>query len=357
MAEQGFTTVRRIADGELGSVPPATLDKWLERGYEVVVDPDLEQPPSLGARISDLEETVSVLTPSGIATAAAARLLDPETAEGSALRTSIAEVSAEEIANPETAANGAVVDIVDQALAGFDPANGVTFLDIGDDLATARPAVAGIVAWITTAEGGTPVNKQAGDLVFRVTAEPLPYFVDDFARADGSALGSTTLGSLAWALTASVGTPGGVIVSQTAGVSNANVSGRTFATVDAGHADGVFKARLATNDSGAQSLVFRFTDFSNYLFLSRQNSGSQVWSLWRRSGGTATLVFASGTAIATNDLVEVVLNGTSVKVKVNGVEIIDQIVTQQASATRYGFGSVTTYAARWDDVSLDPLPA
>jgi hypothetical protein len=103
--------------------------------------------------------------------------------------------------------------------------------------------------------------------------------------------------------------------------------------------------------------VFRFQDSNNYLSLSRESGSLVNWTLWKRVAGAASIVQNSTTPITVGDQLEVTLNGTSVIVKVNGVQIISVTVAELASATGFGFASITTFAARWDNLELMPLEA
>lgn len=181
----------------------------------------------------------------------------------------------------------------------------------------------------------TPVATPAGTVVFS----------DDFARADASALGSTTVGGVPWSVSLA---GSGRIESGRGGLSGTT---RMTATV-VGTADGKFTETLAVKDGGQEFVVFRHVDLSNYLFLSRESASLVNWTLWKRVAGTATLVQNSAVPITAGDVIEVTLNGSSVIVKINGTTAITATVADLVTATGYGFGTITTALSRWDNVSL-----
>lgn len=201
--------------------------------------------------------------------------------------------------------------------------------------------------------GVAPVSATA-------TATPAPIapgttiFADNFNRADAAVLGSTSTGSMPWQISVASGTGNGLIDTNRGGVNNGS-GARTMAFVNTAFSNCAYTATLGVKDSGIEFLIFRYQDINNYLFLSRE-SVSGHWTLWKRVAGTPTIVGStSAVLIASGDIVEVTLNGTSVIVKVNTVTLFTQTITDMQNATAYGFGSITTFAARWDNISAVTL--
>ena len=179
---------------------------------------------------------------------------------------------------------------------------------------------------------------------------PAVLFADDFNRADGVLTGQTTsIGGKVWSATGT-GTPR--IYSNTAGVDPTGSATRALLTNTV--MDGTLKMTLATRSVDAsEQIVFRRNDASNELMLSRQNSGSQVWTLFKRVAGTATAVFASAVPITSGDVVEVDMSGTTVTVRVNGSQIYSGTDAQfvLGASNNVGFCG-TSNGARFDNLEF-----
>lgn len=186
------------------------------------------------------------------------------------------------------------------------------------------------------------------------TTAPTPTVADDFNRADG-ALGTTSVGEKTWAGTgASVMSIVGNQVKVTSG------SGIGAALVPVDSPDGTFKATLkavsGTPSTMISGVAFRATNDASCLMVALRSSPTAAeYTLASRSGGTTTTVAASGVVPAANDVVEAVLSGDSIVVKVNGNAIITQTVATFNTVAKGGFyhhGSDTVTA--WDDFSYTP---
>ncbi|WVX88576.1 minor tail protein [Gordonia phage CheeseTouch] len=231
-------------------------------------------------------------------------------------------------------------------------------VDIGSNLAAARPTFDGPVLWLTSAETGLPANAIGGDLVWRYAAEPAGAIaVDTFTRANGALLGSLTeVGGFAWAhygntATASVVDGKATYTAQ---------SGTTLEAFDAGVSNCRFRATLSakgTDDTGY--LAFRMVDNANRLTLARQSSSAHVWRLNKRIADTQTAVFTSSRPIADGDTFDIELNGSAVTILLNGTPFWSGTISDAAvlTGTKYGFGSSGSAVggALWDDFYVTEL--
>jgi hypothetical protein len=150
-------------------------------------------------------------------------------------------------------------------------------------------------------------------------------------------------------------TPTWSIVSNRAVLTNLSAT-TSFIAVDAGASDGTYTATLASaGTSHAGGLGIRISDFNNLLFLTtRVSSGNNLYSLQRKVAGTTTVLqTASSVDSADGDVIQVILAGLNIRVKVNGVEIINQTVADFSTLTKFGlYGSSGNYDVQWDDVSF-----
>jgi hypothetical protein len=208
----------------------------------------------------------------------------------------------------------------------------------------------------------SPYNNPILD---RVVIPLVEVAADPFSRADtayppsGSSLGSTPVGNKSWdrAQSASASQFGGIIQSGRLGLV-ASGSTRVALTVETAKADGVLSTKF---DSGIKdntiALVARYVDINNFLFVTC--SGSR-WSLFRRVAGAGQAInVPSLTPQAANgDILELYLEGPSVRLEVNGnVAIQTQTVNDFVTATRHGYaktvsGTLSTPAEFWDDFSF-----
>jgi hypothetical protein len=170
---------------------------------------------------------------------------------------------------------------------------------------------------------------------------------DPFTRSDSTSLGSTPVGSLAW--TEHTGNDFDIF-SNTLRVVTGNSMPACY--VNTSNADGTISAKLVT--TGGNGLVFRLSSdlTAGYLFY----YGSGAYRLMSRTGGSFTLITASSiTSQIANDVVEVVLNGSSIICKVNGVTAITTTQTNYQTNTRHGV-YISTASGRVDDW-LHTIPA
>ena len=169
---------------------------------------------------------------------------------------------------------------------------------------------------------------------------PTAYAADNFNRVDGP-VGSTPTGGFAWTPTAMSGT----VTWATSGshLAGATAGGEGLLLIDDGHADGTLSATYLGGDGG---LVFRAVSATNFIML-WVNGGT--WTLIRQNSGYAVL--AGGLAAAANgDVVQVVLAGSTVTVKVNGTQVYTGTQAINTTATKHGL-RVADAGGAWDDFS------
>ncbi|MFE4078203.1 hypothetical protein [Paenarthrobacter sp. YIM B13468] len=187
---------------------------------------------------------------------------------------------------------------------------------------------------------------------------PILGFSDNFNRADG-ALGYTSGENKPWTFSAYPGTDVQAVISGNR-MSWTGTTQYTVAHVDAGAANGTLKATLAVVDSAAgMRIAARVTNATNMILVRPDNTaGAEKLTLVKMISGTQTTVATSGTlGSLTGSVIEVVLNGTSISVKRNGVQVISpQTVTELATNTKHGvFINTGSPSARMDDVSFVAL--
>lgn len=186
------------------------------------------------------------------------------------------------------------------------------------------------------------------------TSAPTPTVADDFNRADG-ALGTTSVGAKPWANTGS--SVMSIVGNQVKVTSGAGI-GASLVPVDS--PNGTFKATLKAVSGSAATMIsglaFRATNDASCLMVALRSSSTVAeYTLSSRSAGTTTTVFATGIVPAAGDVVEVVLDGDSIVVKINGTAQPAQTVTAFNTVAKGGFyhhGNDTTTA--WDDFSYTP---
>jgi hypothetical protein len=200
------------------------------------------------------------------------------------------------------------------------------------------------------------INAPGWDANSRLPTEPAPEIMiasDPFTRADSAnpptatSLGNTPVGNLPWGRAVSdasvTANYGGVIVGNQLGVVAGTMPGarRVAATLNVGVSDFHLQFQLASGTKDTNMLVlFRYVDMSNHLFLT---GVSGRWVIYKRVGGTGSLVYAPGVAAATivdGGTVDLVTSGNSVTLTVGGTAFTTQTITDFATgATTIGFGN------------------
>jgi len=153
---------------------------------------------------------------------------------------------------------------------------------------------------------------------------------DSFNRANSTtSLGSTDTGE-AW-----------VALAGTHGI-NSNRAylvssvGNDVAYVETGEANGIVKATLAVVSTNSLRLAARIGPAANQGFWLQCNNGSN-FTLFRVNGG-ATSIGSYAATPANGDIVEIVLNGSAISVKINGTTRISVTDTFNQSSTKHGIG-------------------
>lgn len=172
---------------------------------------------------------------------------------------------------------------------------------------------------------------------------------DTFAGSGDLGGSLTETGGRTWVATTASGTwtraGGRAVASRT-------TTGPMLAVVDTGSADGEVSARRG--DSLQCGLAFRWVDATNYLLLAL-NTSSQYILAKVTSSGTTTLATSTVTS-ATGDLLTIVMNGSSIGVKINGTLVPALSITEATNQTVTSHGvrvggtsALTTY---FDDFSF-----
>ena len=181
--------------------------------------------------------------------------------------------------------------------------------------------------------------------------------VDTFTRADStSALGSTSTGSKAW--TQHAGTWG--IASNKAYVSNGHAGMTCLATIDADVADCTVAATL-TSASGAPTggIIFRADGSGNQYVVEIQLDTAYTPKIYKGVGGSYSVIATgSSTTVASGSVLSVVLSGSSIIVKDDGVTIVSVTDSSYNSNDRHGMyltaGSGSSSTLRFDDFTVSP---
>lgn len=178
--------------------------------------------------------------------------------------------------------------------------------------------------------------------------------LDSFDRADSlTSLGSADTGQV-W--TAHAGTWG--ISGSTAYIAS-SVSDAA-ATVDTGTPDGLISLDLTTGTSIVNGIYcgidFRTTDATNRLFARLRETGHV--ELYKQVAGTYTSLGSAVVAVAVNTTyrLAVRLVGSSIKVLVDGVELLSVTETFNNTVTHHGLtghSAGDSLAVRWDNFRVD----
>lgn len=130
---------------------------------------------------------------------------------------------------------------------------------------------------------------------------------------------------------------------------------RTTHTWDGDGANGTLRATVANVGEFWLSLLARATDAGNYIAVDFQrNTSTHTVRLSKRVAGTLTEVaYTPAVELKAGDVVDVVLSGTSVEVKVNGTSTLGgpQTITEHATVTRHGVLLSNSAVARTEALS------
>lgn len=177
-----------------------------------------------------------------------------------------------------------------------------------------------------------------------------PGLIDHFTEADG--LLEFTEDGKDWELhTELVGAPLWVRASGAAQL--VTPSPNAYAVADGRAPDGVYTVIIRTKSTSAASIVFRYVDARNQLFL--QLNGGTGYKLRKTVGNVASTLLNTTHLPADLDVVDVTLAGSSVGVAVNGTALVGSPVTctDFATATKYGlFNLSSDYAAAFESIEF-----
>jgi len=186
------------------------------------------------------------------------------------------------------------------------------------------------------------VGTSAPSTTDTATAGPVLTTYSADALTGSGAMGNATTGGQAWTAYA------GVTYARNAGGSGPTVSvtDRNYCTLDDAQADGVLSLKVATIGS-VPGLAFRLAaDLSTgYLFW---NSGT-TWTLSKQPtiSTRTTVTSAAGTMVA-GDVLSVVLSGSSIICKVNGVTVLTA-TDATYTGTRHGMYCYSATTSRFQD--------
>lgn len=230
----------------------------------------------------------------------------------------------------------------------------LVIVEIKADASYPRPVTSQRVLWIGTVN---PLNRIAGDFVFIAAPAPLPdvkLWGDDFTT-DG-ALGNTEVGAKLWQVlgTGYAAARVGGKLKFTAGTTSVGL-----AVVDSA-ADGTLNATISTKGANNQAgVVFRGASLLNHLALVRVSSVDAHYRIVKRASGTYTLISALTQTMADGDVIQIVTLGTTVTIRINGVDAYTGTITDYPTATLCGAycGASTSFAEMAYDSMSFYVPA
>ncbi len=177
-----------------------------------------------------------------------------------------------------------------------------------------------------------------------VAAPPTVHAADDFNRSDGP-VGSTSVGSLAWAA------QGGSWAIASNKLSMTTVSGsQQVLLVNTGQTDGTVQATMSVFQNTGVCIAFNSAGTQGYLVYS--DSSGRVTLVKQTASGAYTTLAQSATGVAqAGDAIAIVKNGSSLAVKRNGTQILT--ATDSAYSGTYSgvFNISAVHAQAWDDWS------
>lgn len=176
-------------------------------------------------------------------------------------------------------------------------------------------------------------------------------FTDDFNRADGAL--TTTADGKAWLYSSSGA--GAIVANQMR--FTAYPGNRNTATVDAAVASGVLTATIAkVGYNHVSGIVARFVDANNMLQLwTRVAAGDDRYVLNSIVSGTITTVWTSSIPPSDGDVIDLVLDGQLVTLKLNGLARWSGAINALLSATKHGLGMFSTSSTDGDGIRYDDV--
>lgn len=177
---------------------------------------------------------------------------------------------------------------------------------------------------------------------------PIPGFRDDFDRPAAASLGATTDGK-PWTYS---GTPWRLTGNGTA---TSDPDGSLWAAVDAltpnGTVTGVVAKAPSEGSDSRFGLALRAVDNANYIWLT--NNTADVLTLYVTvDGATDSTTTITGQSLTDGSVITAVLDGPSITVLHNGVQVHQQNVTQHATAQLFGFYARSSTDAEWESIEM-----
>lgn len=184
-------------------------------------------------------------------------------------------------------------------------------------------------------------------------------FSDTFGRGNSGSLGYTERPKRAWMLEPNdpASLTGGVVSGQ-GYIKRTASAGPGYAMAESYAADCTISITLSTLATGWQrefGLMFRYESANNmWRFYSRDGS---EYRLAKYVNGSTTIIWTStGITPTSGDVLSAVLNGSSVAVSINGVQVHSLTDSHCATATVHGwYGNSIEDTDRVDNISVVPL--
>jgi hypothetical protein len=175
----------------------------------------------------------------------------------------------------------------------------------------------------------------------------VPNRSDAFTRADGGLNGSTpTDGGGAW--TAS----GNYAVASNRMAFTATGTPGEVAWLESSLADGTYEATFPVLTGERFEMMFRYADMSNF-WTAILYSDANLMRLYKIVGGSDTLVTDnSSVTLVSGDAFQIVLNGSAIDVRQNGVSRMTTTDSALSTNTKHGFRSQGGNVVRVDDFSF-----
>jgi hypothetical protein len=133
---------------------------------------------------------------------------------------------------------------------------------------------------------------------------------------------------------------------------NPSAQGDKMAVIESGAADCTVSIAIVTlGAASGAGVYFRVVDGNNWWRFVYDGAN---YTLRKIVAGIGADVFVGGGALAANDVLSVILSGTSIIAKRNSTTITSQTDAALASATMHGWGTggVGSAATRWDLLSI-----
>lgn len=126
------------------------------------------------------------------------------------------------------------------------------------------------------------------------------------------------------------------------------------ADVDASESDGTVQVTVAVV-AGDEGFIFRVQSGTNYLMATVDNRFSSGATIYEQVAGAFTALGTAAATIADGDVLSMVLSGTSIDFKKNGVSMVSVSSTRFQTETKHGMRTYThsgINTARFDDFSF-----